>query len=675
MEKLIAIKDNKGVSELIAYLQDKEYVAVDTETTGVIESSEIIGYSISAEPDVGYYVVTAYWDVETQKLVYLSTRESAPQVMNLLATKKLIMHNGIFDCAMIENNYKVSLIDSLHTDTMVLAHLLDENRKVGLKELGSIRYGEAAKREQEEMKASVAKNGGALTKASYELYKADMDLMAKYGAKDAILTYNLFYEMVPELFEEGLDKFFYEDESMPLLRGPTYQLNTSGLKIDVKRMEDLKRSLELEILDLKAFIYKEIEPHITDKPKFNIGSGSQLAWLLFEKLGNTFPKLSESGKKLCENINLRIPYTKSDKNTFIETVKQYKGMDKIRDYWTYCSTDATSLRRFEDKYKWVAKLLEYKKLLKLLNTYVEGVQKELRYGVIHPNFLQHGTTSGRYSCRHPNFQNLPRDDKRVKSCVVARPGKVFVGADYSQLEPRVFAYYSQDERLLSCFDKNQDFYSVIGMEVFDKKDCSEFKNRDDFFGKKYETLRNRSKTMALSCTYGTTANKLATSLKITKEEAQDMIDSYFKKFPGVEIMMLEAHELLKKNGYVENLFGRKRRIPEAKRINRMYSGFTHGELPYDIRNLLNLSVNHRIQSTGASIINRAAIRFVNMCKHTSLQARIVLQVHDELIIECHEAEAERVADMLKDAMENTVSLPGVKLIAQPIIGNDLANLK
>lgn len=108
--------------------------------------------------------------------------------------------------------------------------------------------------------------------------------------------------------------------------------------------------------------------------------------------------------------------------------------------------------------------------MKLLSTYVEGIEERLQYGIIKPSYLQHGTMTGRYACRNPNFQNLPRDDQRIKQCVTARPGKVFVSADFSQLEPRTFASYSQDPRLMSAFDGTSDFYSVIGVEVYDKQD-------------------------------------------------------------------------------------------------------------------------------------------------------------------------------------------------------------
>lgn len=700
MEKLITIKTLQELKELESYLIDKDFVAFDCETTGVDKDSKIIGFSISAEVNVGYYVILSYWDPTLNKLVDLETINGAEHFFSVLSQYKLVAHNGVFDCAMILNNFKVSLINSLHTDTMVLGHLLNENRSNGLKELGSALYGEDARKEQLEMKESVYKNGGVLTKNVYELYKADADLMAKYGAKDAVLTLNLFYTFVPQLFEEGLDKFFYEDETMPLLKGPTYEMNTVGLRIDPQRLQDLKGTLEAECMEAKAFIYSEIYPHVKDKypgtnknNTFNISANQQMAWLLFDKLGNTFNTLTEAGNELCQALSIKRPYAPGDKKAFIKTCIENKDRiyakaefnyktkkmgrpKKVNNYWVYLSCGKETLTKLADKYKFVAKYLEYAKNLKILNTYVNGIQNRAKYNIINPNFLQHGTTSGRYSCKNPNFQNLPRDDKRVKSCVVARPGKVFVGADYSQLEPRVFASVSQDPTLIDCFKNGEDFYSVVGKGMFDKPTYSAYKKDKNSFAEAFPELRNAAKAFALATPYGTSAFQQSMKLGKPKEECQQIIDKYFEAYPRVELMMLEAHEEAKANGVVYNLYGRPRRIPDAKDIKPVYGNTPHGELPYAARNLLNLSMNFRVQSSGASIMNRAAIAMYNKIKASGLfGCHIVLQVHDQLVVECNESDANQVVEMLKVSMEKTTVLPSVDLIAEPTISNDLAGQK
>lgn len=700
MERLIVLDKLPQLDELGNYIKNNEYIAYDVETTGTGQEAKIIGFSVSAHTDIGYYVILSYWDNEKQTMVELETTQRAAEIIGLLVGKSLIMHNAVFDCQKTRQNFKIDLMPSLHTDTMILAHLLDENRGAGLKDLGVTIFGEDSKLEQQQMKESALANGAVLTRETYEMYKADPQLLGRYGAKDAVLTIKLFYHLVEDLHAQDMQQFFYNDESMPLLKGPTYDLNSTGLKVDPVKLADLKGQLEADAMRAKAFIYKEIEPLIKDvypgtkkTNTFNIGSSKQLAWLLFIKLGEEFNTLTQAGKTVCKFLGLKLPYAPKAKQEFLKMCEESKGVafappvgkskkpKTIADVSHYLAADKATLQLYAKKYKWVEQLLEYNKILKLLNTYVIGIQTRLNYGLISPSFLQHGTTSGRYSSRNPNFQNLPRDDKRVKACIVARPGKVFVGADYSQLEPRVFASLSGDERLLDSFKNNDDFYSVIGATVFGKRDCSLKKSDPNSFAEKYPKLRNLAKVVGLSATYGTTAPKMALATGKTRQEAQEIIDGYFDKFPKVFQFMLESHEHAKKHGYVTNLFGRKRRIPEAKNINKIYGVTPHEELPYEARNVLNLSVNHRVQSTGASIINRAAIAFWEYCQSLVnidqrwADVKIVLQIHDELVAEGPEELGEEISLVLKEAMENTVVLPGVALIAEPKIAKTLADLK
>lgn len=706
MQKITLIKTLDKLKELSGYLNDKDFVAFDIETTGLdYNTSEIIGIAVCADEEEAFYVVLSYWDVSAQKLIYLETNESIVEFLSNLTSKKLIMHNGIFDSAMVYARYKVRLIDSLFHDTMLSGHLLDENSKVGLKERAASIFGEDSKVEQIKMRESVVANGGKLTKKQYELYKADADLIGYYGAKDTILTLKLFFRDVPLLFDEGLDKFFYEDEVMPLFRGPTYELNTVGLKIDKNKLLHLKAYLESECAQLKSFIETEILTYVKDKypgtgktNKFNIGSSKQLSWLLHEKLGNEFKYLTPEGRDLCNFLGIKLPYAPAAKRQFIFDIKQRKGElwgvegwnpktrkktkpKKIGDPWNYLSCGKESLEAVKHKYKWVEALLNYAKSLKLLKTYVEGILSREQYNIIQPSFKQAGTTSGRYSSADPNFQNLPRKDKRIKSCIISRPEKVFVGADYSQLEPRVFASFSKDERLLKCFADGDDFYSVIGIEVFDKYDCSLKKDDPNSLAIKYPELRNISKTIALSATYGTTANKMAPLLKKPIDIAQEIIDNYFLKFPKVKQLMDFTHDVAKRDGKVFNLFGRPRRIPYAQTIKESYGNTQHSDLPYIARTALNLAINHTIQSTAASIMNRAAINCYKKARQNETknvlwkQVHIVLQVHDELVLEGpKELEADMIS-LLKDSMENTVTIPGVQLLAEPKAADNLADLK
>jgi DNA polymerase-1 len=694
--QLVVVESLQGIRLLREYIKPFDFIFYDCETTGLDMSAEVMGFGICTEESKSYYVILHRWNTQTNKIDYASPEmmAEAKALITDLQDKQLVEHNGLFDSSIAESYFKVPLIKSLHTCTMVLAHLLNENRKIGLKELAKEYLGEDSLKEQEEMKASVLANGGTWTKKAKEMYKADPYLLAKYGAKDPWLTREIFYILIEDLVAQGLEDFFYTDESMPLLRGPTYQLNRTGLKVDQAKLSSLKATLQAECAEAKTFIHDEIAKAIEEKfpaagkKRFNIGSNQQLAWLLFGKLGLEFGILSKEGKTVCRELGLRLPYNRSAKNDFIirclnsvgevyqpeAIVNGKKKKAKLfKEPWAYISVNKTTLEKLAPKYKWIVRLLEHKKKTKLLTTYVKGIEQRIKYGIIRPSFLQTGTTGGRYSSRNPNFQNLPRDDKRIKSCIVSRPGRVFVGADFSQLEPRIFAYTSQDPRLLACFKTDDDFYSVGGIDIFDITDAIPKKEGSpDAFGIKYKSLRDDTKVIMLAATYGAAGRQLSPKTRKSVEETDAIIARYFTRFPLVKKMQLDAHIEAKTTGQVLSYFGRPRRLPEAKKINKIYGNLPHADLPYEARTILNLAVNHKIQCTGASIMNRASIKADNDFKEAGIDCDIVLQVHDSLVVECDTADAESVSTLLQNAMENAVHLEGIDLEAIPKIGHDLA---
>jgi DNA polymerase I-like protein with 3'-5' exonuclease and polymerase domains len=616
--------------------------------------------------------------VQGGKLVYNNElKEASREIIEILKTKKLVMHNAPFDCEITNRTFKIELMESVHTDTMLLAHLNDENVPVGLKERGAYHFGDSATEEKELMKASVIANGGVWKETGEkEMYKADKDLIARYGAKDTILTLKLLYAEIPALFDQQLDKFFYEDETMPLLRGPTYQLNTVGLKVDVPKLKALGAELEDECTKLTREVETLVAPYIDETwpfgegKKFSVSSNQHIAWLLFTRLGEYFSTLTKGGKVVAKSLCGRVPYDNKAKRELVEAMKA----SDIKP-WKYQQADAETLEKFQDKYEWIKKLLELRAAAKILSTYVQGILRGCRYGIINPSFLQAGTKTGRYSSKNPNFQNLPRDDKRIKGCIIARPGRVLVGADYSQLEPRVFASVSQDPDLMGCFAKGEDFYSVVGAPIFGKEECSLIKSDPNSFAKKHEDLRNISKAFALATPYGTSAFQQAQKLNLPQKRCQEIIDNYLSRYSSVYDMMLESYEMVKRDGVVFNLYGRPRRLPEALDIAAMYGDAKHGELPYEARSILNQAMNFRVQGSAGSIVNRAMIAFYNECKRLGLDAKIVMQIHDEIVVECAEEIADQVVEILKHAMEKTTVLPGVELIAEPKIATVLADLK
>lgn len=709
MERLHVFSTDDEIDAVICYLDDYDYVAYDTETTGLEQDATIVGLSVCADPEEAFYIVTAYWDVEQKKLIRHPNRDKVIELLKVLQTKSLVMHNAVVDCNWTNRNYGIQLKEALHTDTMVLAHLLDENRWIGLKELARVEFGEDAKKEQKEMHQSVVDRGG-IWEQTYnkktkqwkdkrsgikEMYKADPLIMGKYGAKDTLLTLKLFYLYVPQLFDQKLDTFFYDEESMPLLRGTTYELNTVGLKVDVNRLKDTEQELKLEIARLHELIMSDVTPLVKEKYPatnkknvFNIGASQQMSWLLFIRLGNDWKKLTDGGRDLAKELIGKAPYNPSGRRAFAEAVAASTDMKgRPLQLHKYLKADKNVMMNFAVKYKWIEHLLKYNQYTKLLNTYVLGIQEKMRYGVIHPSFMQTGTTAGRYSSKAPNFQNLPKKDKRIKKCIIARPGKIFVGADYSQLEPRVFASFAGDERLLKCFKDGEDFYSVIGIPLFQKFDAVPLKEgHPKAFGTLYPAERDLSKGTALSIPYGTTAYKLSDLLRdaeghnLPVTTCEQIIKDYFEAYPAVKKLQTDSHKMAIRDGQVVNLFGRPRRIPEAK-IIKTFGDKEAKDLPYEYRTLLNLAINHRIQSTGASIINRASIKFTDERRRLSLEdprwleVSIVMQVHDELVLEGPISLEKEMTFLLKHCMETAVTLPGVDLIAEPKTAYNIADLK
>jgi DNA polymerase I-like protein with 3'-5' exonuclease and polymerase domains len=758
-DELIVYTEAEHMETLLAYLEDKQLVTYDTETTGVHMDCEVVGLSLCAEDGIAFYCVTGYWDKELGQLIRNPQAvEICGEIVQVLKTKQLVMHNSVFDCRVTRDTWKIDLMPSVFHDSMIAAHLLDEEGPRGLKELGKLHFGLSAAKEQEEMKASVLANGGIWEDKKYnatrEMYKADAELLGKYGAKDALLTWRLFHKQFEQLVAEGLDQFFYEDESMPLLRDVTYDLNTIGLRMDVAKLKQLEQEMTHEIGRLRVEIDEDISSYVKERPKFSVNSPQQLSWLLFVRLGQKFRSLTSNGKEFSRSLIGKVPYTDAEKRSFISRVntqrsevteklkkkqadiapkiaelkldikqaqnlKNRKSTDQtdkemlieviaelkqdlerleapvkyLNSQITrlypekYIQADKATLKDLSGRYTWVQKLLKMKSEDKLLGTYVKGLLSRVRYGVVYPRFNQTGTDSGRYSSSDPNFQNLPRDDKRIKSCVLARPGKVFVGADYSQLEPRVFASVSQDPRLLECFEKGEDFYSVVGIGIFGRHECSAFKKDKNAFAEMYPDERQIAKAVCLAAAYGTTAHKLAQTLRhhdgtpFTVDECQDIIDRYFEQFPGVRRMMLESHKIAKRDGRVYNLYGRPRRLPEAIRIGKMFPNVPHEELEYQFRTVLNLSMNFRVQGSAASIVNRACIAFKKGVKERALtdprwlEVNVSSQIHDEIHAECPRDIAEDVKILLKDSMENTTILPGVALVAEPKIAENMAELK
>lgn len=381
------------------------------------------------------------------------------------------------------------------------------------------------------------------------------------------------------------------------------KMENLGFAVDKQGIEDFGKMLKENIENLKSEIYNSVGR------EFNINSPKQLGVALFEDLALPCKKKTKSGY----------------------------------------STSADVLESLKNQHPVVSVVLQYRTLSKLNSTYCEGLLKVIGDdGRIHSSFNQTETRTGRISSTEPNLQNIPvRTElgREMRKFFTAREGWVLVDADYSQIELRVLADISGDKNMIDAFKNNQDIHAITASQVFNMP-------LDFVTGE----MRSRAKAVNFGIVYGIGAYSLAKDIGVTNKEAKNYIESYLKHYSGIDKYMHDVVEKAKDTGYVETVFGRRRYLPELSASNGMTRAF--GE---------RVARNAPIQGTAADIIKIAMIKVDKRLTEENLEARLVLQVHDELIVECPSHESMRVAMILQEEMEKAVSL-SVPLVADSAVG-------
>ena len=375
-------------------------------------------------------------------------------------------------------------------------------------------------------------------------------------------------------------------------------MEVTGFLVDSQSIEEYGAVLETQINSLVEKIYD------LAGEEFNINSPKQLGTVLFEKLGLPAKKKTKSGY----------------------------------------STNADVLEDLAADYPIVALVLEYRTLAKLKSTYCDGLKKCVAPdGRIHSTLNQTETRTGRISSTEPNLQNIPvRSEvgRELRKFFVAKDGHVLVDADYSQIELRVLAHIADDERMLSAFNEGDDIHTITASQVFNMP-----------IEAVTPLMRTRAKAVNFGIVYGIGAFSLAKDIGVTRAEADKYIKGYLHKFSGVDSYMQKVIADAKQNGYVSTLFGRRRYLPELTASNAMLRNF--GE---------RVARNMPIQGTAADIIKIAMIKVYERMKKENLKAQLIMQVHDELIVEAPESEAEEVCRIVREEMENATKM-NVKLTA------------
>ena len=317
------------------------------------------------------------------------------------------------------------------------------------------------------------------------------------------------------------------------------------------------------------------------------------------------------------------------------------------------STSADVLEKLSGKHDIVDEVLEYRMLTKLKSTYADGLLKVISEdGRIHTNFQMTVTATGRLSSTEPNLQNVPVRKKlgaQIRNMFVASPGKCLVDADYSQIELRILAHISDDKTMQQAFLSGEDFHAVTASNVFNVP----LEEVDS-------TLRSRAKAVNFGIVYGISAFALSQSIGVWPNEAKAYMDAYLDKYCGVRDYMKAIVEKAKEDGSVSTVFGRRRDLPELKSSSFNMRSF--GE---------RVALNMPIQGTAADIIKIAMVNVYQRLNKEELEAKLILQVHDELIVECPESEAEKIMLILKEEMEAAACM-AVPLIADVHCGHSWA---
>ena len=370
------------------------------------------------------------------------------------------------------------------------------------------------------------------------------------------------------------------------------EMEDAGFLVDRKALYEFGESLNAGIAQLQESIWRQAGHN------FNILSTKQLGTVLFEEL------MLPSGKK-----------TKTGWSTSADVLDKLKGKHPIVD-----------------------EILEYRMLTKLKSTYADGLLKVISAdGRIHTSFQMTVTDTGRLSSREPNLQNIPIRKQlgaQIRKMFVAAPGMCLVDADYSQIELRLLAHISDDKNMQEAFLSGEDFHAVTASKVFNLplQDVN-------------SVLRSRAKAVNFGIVYGISAFSLAQDIGVYPNEAKAFMETYLEKYHGVRDYMKAVVDKAKEDGYVSTIFGRRRALPELKSSNFNVRSF--GE---------RVALNMPIQGTAADIIKIAMVRVHRRLHDEGLRGRLILQVHDELIVECPEEEREQVSAILKDEMENAVKL-------------------
>ena len=582
------------LNKVLDTLDENTIIAFDTETTGLdYDKDKLVGFSFSFNDKEAFYVPFAhnYLGVPEQ----LSEKDAA-QAMLKIFNSKVVGHNIKFDLHFVTRFLNDNSLN-VYADSMILAWLINPESALALDKLSD----KLLNHKMVAFKDTVKKGE---TFAGVELEDA-----CKYAAEDAYITLKLFKLFNQKLELQSATHLIEESQNVevPFIQ-TLLSMEKEGIKVDGK-------FLEVFLVDVKetlTTLTKNI--HELAGSEFNINSTKQLGVILFETLGLPVGKKTKTGYSTDEKV-----------------LSSLKGSHEI-----------------------IPLLLEYREVYKLYSTYIEPLLKlsnESEDSRVHTSFVQTGTATGRLSSKNPNLQNIPARSElglKIREAFVAPKGKKLIGIDYSQIELRLLAHFSEDAVLVDAFKHDKDIHMQTAIALFGEEEAA--------------SKRAVAKTVNFGLLYGMGQKKLSDTLGIPTKEAKAIIEKYFESFPTVRTYFRSIVDYSKEYGYVQTLLKR-RRYFDYENATPMFKAAYERE-----------SVNSVFQGSASDLIKLSMNKIHQVIKDENLNAKMLLQIHDELIFEVDEDEAETLGARFREIMENIMEL-NIPLKASMNIGDNWGELK
>ncbi len=609
------IVTNSALRKIINYLSSFEIIAFDIETDSLDrQSCEIVGVSFAAKPNEAFYIPIAkrkddgLFSIKGTLFDFSNGEENKedgiPFEMAISEIKKILENPQIAKCgqnakfdAFILKRFGINIYPIVF-DTMVADYLLNPEVRHNLDAL--------SERWLNYKPIPISDLIGENKKQQISMRDVPIDIVSKYACEDADLVIKLKNVLEKELEKTEMTKLANEIE-FPLVSVLT-DMEYEGVKVDRNVLQSISVELNEEILKLKKTIFNYAGK------EFNIDSPKQLGEILFDKL-------------------------------------KIKALKKTK---TGYSTDASVLSELAAKHPIAETLLEYRQLMKLKSTYVDALPELInpRTGKVHTNFNQTVASTGRLSSTDPNLQNIPiKTDKGReirKAFVPTRENNVIISADYSQIELRVMAFISKDKNLTEAFKQGLDIHSATASLLF---------NTD--IDKVDSQKRRIAKTVNFGILYGLGSFGLAQRLGISRTEAAEIIDNYFKKYSAIRDYINNTIEFVRKNGYAETLCGRRRYFQDINSKNSNLRAAAE-----------RAAINMPIQGTASDMIKIAMIRIHNRLLNDSYKTRMIMQVHDELVFDVPEKEVKSVSHLIESEMSSALSLGEVPVAVDIGVGKN-----